>query len=283
MSPVQRPFRFGVVTGRVTDAAQWTGNAQRFERMGYATLLTPDSMEVLAPMTALAAAASVTSTLHLGTYVLAAPFHTAGEVAWHAATLDLLSSGRFELGLGAGRPGAESDAERLGLPFPAPGQRVDQLAGLIEGVEKALAAGHYPQPARRPPLLVAGAGRRMLKLAAAKADILALGLPPQTTEDGLAEKVAAFREVAGDRADDVELALSLHSVGPDVPEWLSKRFGLDIPALVATGATSVLTGTPREMADILLRRRERTGVSYVITNDTFAEPLAGVIEVLNGG
>ena len=267
-----RAFRFGLVGGRVTDAAAWVGLARHAEDLGYSTLLAPDSMQALAPVPALAAAATATSTLRVGTYVLAAPFHTPGNVGWQASTLDLLSGGRFELGLGAGRPGADADAARLGMPFGSPAERVDQLSALIDGVRKELTA----------PLLIAGSGRRMLTLAAQTADIVALGAMPQTTDDELAEKVRGLRAAAGDRADEIEIAFSQHSVGPDVPEWLAKGFGLDVPALIAAGASSVLTGTPREMADTLLRRRDRTGISYVITNAGFIEPLGSVIELLAG-
>jgi probable F420-dependent oxidoreductase len=279
---VSRSFRFGVVAGGVADAAEWVGIARRAQELGYSTLLAPDSMQTLAPLPALAAAATATDRLRIGTYVLAAPFHTAGNVAWQAGTLDLLSGGRFELGLGAGRPGAAQDAERLGLPFGSPARRVGQLSTLIDGVREQLSAGHYPQPAQRIPLLIAGWGSRMLSLAARSADIVAFGAPPRTTEDELAERAARLRTAAGDRADDIELAQSLHTVGPDVPDWVGKQFGLDLADLSAARAVSLLTGTPREMADTLLRRRDRVGISYVITNATFLEPLGSVIELLDG-
>jgi probable F420-dependent oxidoreductase len=269
---MSRPFRFGLVGGRVNEAAEWVALARRAEDLGYSTLLAPDSMQALAPLPALAAAAAVTTTLRIGTYVLAAPFHTPGDVAWQADTLNVLSGGRFELGLGAGRPGAEADAARLGMAFGSPAERVDQLSAVIDGVGKDFAG----------PLLVAGSGRRMLTLAGAKADIVALGAMPQTTDDELAEKVSVLRAAAGDRAADIEIAFSQHSVGPDVPDWLASRFGLDVSALVAGGASSILTGTPREMADTLLRRRDRAGISYVITNAGFLEPLGTVIELLAG-
>jgi probable F420-dependent oxidoreductase len=279
---MSRPFRFGVVAGRVGDMAEWVGTARRAQELGYSTLLAPDSMQTLAPLPALAAAAAATETLRLGTYVLAAPFHTAGNVAWQAGTLDLLSGGRFELGLGAGRPGAAQDAERLGMPFGSPGERVGQLATLIDGVREQLSAGHYPQPAKEIPLLIAGSGRRMLSLAARSADIVALGLPPQASEDELEQKAAQLRTAAGARADEIEVALSLHTVGSEIPEWVGKQFGLNLTELAAAGAVSMLTGSPHQMAETLLRRRDRTGVSYVITNATFLEPLGAVIELLDG-
>ncbi|MEV4167040.1 LLM class flavin-dependent oxidoreductase [Nonomuraea dietziae] len=97
-----RPFRFGVVAGKAPGGEGWTALAHRAERLGYATLLVPDTLGTFAPFPALAAAAAVTTTLRLGTYVLSAPNRTSGQVAWEADTLRTLSAGRFELGLGTG-------------------------------------------------------------------------------------------------------------------------------------------------------------------------------------
>jgi probable F420-dependent oxidoreductase len=275
-----RAFRFGVVVGRVNEAAQWTALARRAEDLGYSTFLAPDSRETMAPIPALAAAAAVTTKLRFATHVLAAPFYTVGQVAWQAATLDLLSGGRFELGLGAGRPGADKDAARLGLSFGSPAERVGQLEALIEGVRKAFADDSYPQPVQRPhpPIVIAASGRRMLALAAREADTIALAVPPDTTDDGLAERAERIRE----SGRDPELGLSLHNVGTDVPPWMSQGLGLDVPALIAAGASSILVGTPREMADTLLRRRERTGISYIMVGQHSLDALAPVMELLDG-
>lgn len=275
-----RAFRFGVVVGRVNEAAQWTAVARRAEDLGFSTLLAPDSRETLAPIPALAAAATATTALRVATHVLAAPFYTVGQVVWQAATLDLLSGGRFELGLGAGRPGADKDAARLGLPFGSPAERVGQLETLVDGIRKAFTDDSYPQPVQRPhpPIVIAASGPRMLALAGRAADTVALAVPPETTDDGLAERAERVREAGR----DVELGLSVHNVGGDVPPWMSERFGLDVPALIKAGVSSILVGTPREMADTLLRRRERTGISYVMVAQHSMEALAPVMELLAG-
>src|SRR5579859_7382692 len=182
----QRRFRFGAVAGFGRSGQEWAANARHIEQLGFSTLLCPDGTGTFAPFQALSAAAAVTRTLRLGTYVLASPLRRPGEVAWESASLDVLSEGRFELGLGAGRPDAERDAARLGMPFGTPGERVSRIERTIHAVRTRYArsdeASTYDavrgvqQP--RPALLVAGNGERMLHLAAREADTLALGLPP---------------------------------------------------------------------------------------------------------
>src|SRR5204862_484208 len=103
---------------------------------GYSTLLIPDTMATLEPFTALAAAATATEVLRVGTFVLPAPFYTPSEVAWRALSLDLLSGGRFDLGLGAGRPAAETEVGHRERGFGTPGERVRQLATMIRVVKE---------------------------------------------------------------------------------------------------------------------------------------------------
>jgi probable F420-dependent oxidoreductase len=175
----------------------------------------PDGLNYsLAPLLALAAAATATQSLRVGTYVLANDFRNPVLVAKEAATLDLLSGGRFELGLGAGRPAAAAENSMLGLAFDHGAVRVARLAEAL-AILKALLAGqraptagtHYqineaaisPLPLQqpRPPILVAGSGRQLLRLAAREADIIALGLPPDASEAAAAERIAWLREAAG--------------------------------------------------------------------------------------
>ena len=183
------------------ERAEWAAHARHIERLGFSTLLCPDGTGTFAPFQALSAAAAVTSTLRLGTYVLASPLRTPGEVAWESASLDVFSGGRLELGLGAGRPDAERDAARLGVPFGTPGERIRRIEQTLQVLRTRFArsdeASRYdavrgvqkPQPA----VLVAGNGPRMLHLAAREADTLALGLPPHSTEDDLEAKANQVR------------------------------------------------------------------------------------------
>lgn len=258
------PFRFGAVAGYAPTAQAWTGLARRVESLGFSTLLVPDTLGTLSPFAAAAAAAAVTTTLRVGTYVVSAPYRTPETVAWETATLHTLTGGRFELGLGAGRPGAEQDAAALGVPFGSPAERVERLAATIDAVKDV-------------PILVAATGARVLGLAARKADTVALGVPPQHTEDQVAAKLDELYELAGDRFHDLELGMNLVAAGGEPPAWLTGRFGPLGPE-----ATGLLTGTPDEMADVLRRRRDRLGISYVTVNAQFIDAFAPVVERLAG-
>src|ERR1700761_5675740 len=105
----ERDFRFGVVAGRAPTGAAWADLARRSEQLGYDVLLVPDTLHTYEPFAALAAAAAVTTTLRVGTYVLSAPNRAPGLTAWAAESLQAISDGRLELGVGGGRPGAERD------------------------------------------------------------------------------------------------------------------------------------------------------------------------------
>jgi probable F420-dependent oxidoreductase len=272
-----RQFRFGVVAAAARSGREWAGLARRVEGLGYATLLIPDTTHTLAPLPAAAAAAGATETLQVGSYVLAAALRPPQVVAWEAATLHTVTGGRFELGLGAGRPDAEQDAAGLGLPATGPADRVALLGRTLQAVHE-----RRERDAGGPRLLVAGAGPKVLGLAARYADTLALGLPPAAPEEQFAAKVRLLRELAGERAGQLELNLNLLAVGTVTPPWLRQHLGVDVPDLLARGALSVLAGSPREMADELERRRAAYGVSYVCVNAAFADQLAPVVELLAG-
>jgi probable F420-dependent oxidoreductase len=275
---VDRRFRFGLVAAAARSGEEWAALARRAEDLGYATLLIPDTANTLAPFPAAAAAAAATTSLRVGTYVLAAPLRPPAVVAWETATLALLTSGRFELGLGAGRPDAEADAARLGVPYGSPGERVAQVEAVIHAVRERAAAQQQPAPR----MLVAAAGPRLLGLAAREADTVAFGLGPQVGDDGLAAAVATVRAAAGDRWDALELSCNLLAVGEEIPPWLRQFLDVDVAELAAAGSIAVLTGTTEEMADRLARRREDAGVSYVTVNSGFADQLAPVVERLSG-
>jgi probable F420-dependent oxidoreductase len=267
----ERAFRFGVVVGQARDGVAWLATARRAEELGYDILLIPDTVHTLAPFPALSAAAAATRTLRVGTYVLSAPNRTPGLVAWESSCLQLLSGGRFELGLGAGRPGADRDADVLGGEFGTPGSRLRRVAATIEAVT---------QEDDRPPILVAASRPRMLRLAAEQADTVALGLPPGATENELACTIATLRTLAGRRFDDLELHVNVAGLAErpeDLPSWLSRMVHGDPQAMATAGGIGFLLGTSDEVADTLLRRRKELGVSYVAVNGLFMEQFAPVV------
>jgi probable F420-dependent oxidoreductase len=295
-----RPFRFGVVGAFARTGEEWAEKARRVEALGYSTLVIPDNVEhTLAPFPALAAAAAVTRTLRIGTYVIANDYRNPVMLAKEAASLDFLSGGRFEFGIGAGRPTAARDNAMLGIPFDTGGIRLARLAEslaiikpLLAGERVSATGAHYavadatisPLPVQkpRPPILVAGSGKRILALAAREADLVALGIPPNADETAVAEKIDVLREAAGERFGELELNLNLMVVGTQVPRWVAAQFGPDAEALARSGAIPVLSGTTDEMCATLERRRERLGISYIVASDELMEALAPVVARLAG-
>jgi probable F420-dependent oxidoreductase len=275
----ERDFRFGIVIGRAPNGSAWTAVAQRAEELGFDTMLVPDTTNTLAPFPALAAAAASTRTLHVGTYVLSAPNRTPGLVAWETRTLQSLTGGRFELGVGGGRPGAERDAEAVGADFGTPGERVRRVAATIAAVREL--KDTEPQT----PILVAAGKPRMLRLAAEQADIVALGLPPQAPEKELARVIEELRGYAGSRFDSIELQINVAAVAESadaVPEWVSQMVGGDPRAMAAANTIGFLVGTTAQVAETLRRRRAELGVSYISVNSMFMEQFAPVIAHLRG-
>jgi probable F420-dependent oxidoreductase len=295
-----RPFRFGVVAAAAQSGQEWASKARRVESLGYTTLVVPDGLNyTLAPLPALAAAAGATRSLRIGTYVLVNDFRHPVLLAKEAATLDLLSGGRFELGIGAGRPDAEAEGRMMGRAFDSGGVRVARLAeslailkGLLAGQRVTFEGTHYsvaeagisPLPVQkpRPPILVAGSGRQLLSLAAREADIVALGVPPDASEATVAEKINVLREAAGDRFGQIEVNVSLVAVGQQVPRYVAGQLGLTAEALARMGSVVAVTGSTDEMCEQLLKRRETLGISYVMVSEELMEALAPVVERLSG-
>ncbi len=292
-------FRFGVVTAQAASGREWAEKARRIESLGFATLVVPDNLQhTLAPFPALAAAAAATTTLRVGTYVLANDERHPVMLAKDAATLDLLTGGRFELGIGAGRPEAAADNAMLGLPFDPGSVRVARLAEALSIVKPLLVGGtvdhdgaHYtvkaaavsPLPAQKPlPIMVAGSQRRMLQLAAREADIIALGFAPNADEAQAAQTIAQIRDAAGERFDRLEINLSLMAVAGRVPRFVAMRMGAAAAELAQADVVSVLKGSTDEMCNRLFALRERLGISYFMAGEDLADALAPVVTRLAG-
>jgi alkanesulfonate monooxygenase SsuD/methylene tetrahydromethanopterin reductase-like flavin-dependent oxidoreductase (luciferase family) len=266
----RRPFRFGVVAGIHGSAAVWTDHARRYEHDGYSTLLVPDTLWTPSPFLVLAAAAAGSTTLRLGTWVIASPLRRPAEVVRETKTLQELSGGRFELGIGAGRPGGERDAEALGVSWDRPGTRVTQ----VEATLAAVRAGVDPVPR----IVVAGARDRMLSIAGRFADALALPTPPTASLADIATIAERARTISG----DLELALQVTGVGEDVPQWLRHQLGLTPDGLREAGAAAMLSGDVERDAETLERLRSETGVSYLTVPSELAPQLAPLVGRLAG-
>ena len=307
-----RAFRFGVQARGSTEARGWRELARRAEDLGYDILSLPDHFDRgLAPMVALAFAAEATTTLRLGTLVLANDFRHPAALAKEAATLDVLSDGRFELGIGAGW--MTTDYERTGIPMDRPGMRIERLSealtiirGLLGGETVTFAGQHYsidgleglPVPAQPggPPLFVAGGAERVLRLAARTADIVGVNpsmtagvidprVGPTSTVAATAAKIDWIREEAGDRFEQLELHTRVHvtSVTKDASEFagaLAPAMGLETDQALASPHS--LIGTVEELVDKLVRQREELGISYIGLGAENMEEMAPVVARLAG-
>jgi len=289
-----RRFRFGVVAAQAPSGEQWVEKARRIEELGYVTLLMPDRLlgPVFSPIPALATAAAATRSLHVGTFVLPAGWRNPVLLARECATLDFLSGGRFEPGLGAGL--GEEDSRRAGFPDEGPGTRVDRLAetlGILRsilGEEGDMADLRYPPPVREegPPILVAAGSRRSLVLAAREADIVSLGIRPDCGEEVLAERIGWLRSEAGERFPHLELNINMLAVvGEGVPQDRIRQrvrhlLGVDLDDIMRTGSPFVASGATEEMCEQLLGLRQRLGISYVTVPDDLMKAFAPVVERL---
>jgi probable F420-dependent oxidoreductase len=307
-----KPFRFGIQSTGPADADGWAALARRVESLGYDTLTCADHFDgQFAPLPALVAAAEATTTLRLGTMVLANDFRHPVVTAKEVATADVLSGGRFEFGIGAGW--MTTDYEQAGIAMDRPGVRIARLAEAIQ-VIRPLVAGetvdhdgeHYritglvgfPAAVQQPgvPLVVGGGGRRILELAGRVADIVGINVDlragvideragPTGTPEATDEKIAWVRAAAGDRFDEIELQVRVHVAAPtDDPEGMAEVMApaLGIDPADALASPHALVGTVPGMIETLQARRERWGISYIGLSVDAMESMAPVIEALTG-
>lgn len=267
-----RPFRFGVVATPQAGGTQWRHAAQRVADLGYSTLLMPDGLQLLSPFPSLAMAACVPD-LRVGTFVAAGPLRAPRSAAWEAHSLTVLTDGRFEFGIGTGRPAVRDFAQQLGVPYGSAGERLAAVGETIDHVRELDGAAHTP-------VLVAAGGPRSRALAAAKADIVTLATAPLTSREDVTAMAAEVRTHAGER--EIELAMNLFLVGDEPPPWTEQMIGVDADTLMAHDSLTVLRGSTAEMAEELCRRRDAFGVSYICVNAMFSEQLAPVVERLAG-
>ena len=307
-----RRFRFAVQLSNAASGSEWAEQARRVEALGYSTLYLPDHFgDQLGPIPAMAAAAAVTTELRIGALVLGNDYRHPVVLAKELATVDVLSEGRLEIGLGAGW--MTTDYDEAGMALDSPGTRIARLResiavvkGLFRDEPLDFGGDHYrvtglngtPKPVQRPspPWVIGGGGRKMLALAAEEADIV--GVNP-SLHSGAADAEAAadataaatdrklgwLKELAGDRFDDIELnCLCLVTAVTDdrdgFAQLMAGGFGVDPDD--ALEIPHALVGTVDQICDTLQARRDRWGFSYIVVQGDSYEALAPVVERLAG-
>ena len=323
-------FRFGIQAALPPAGLTWVELARKVESLGYDTLTVSDHLDnQYAPTPALMAAADATTTLRVGSLTYAIDYHHPVVLAKEAATIDVLSGGRFEFGLGAGWQ--TTDYEQAGIPLDRPGVRIARLAEALDVITGLWAdepctfeGRHYtvrdldgfPKPTRRtglsknaglstrsgmasrpgPPILIGGGGRKVLTLAAQRADIIGLNIAlaagrideqagPSATHEATLEKIDWIREAAGDRFDAIELQVRVHLAAitddrPGMAEALGPSLGLT-PAQ-ALESPHALAGTVDEIVEQCLERRARYGISYIGLSCDAIDAMAPVVDRLAG-
>jgi probable F420-dependent oxidoreductase len=288
---MKKAFRFGVVTGGHPSRLAWMRLARHIEELGYASLLIPDVLGTpLAALTALAVAATATTTLRVGSFVFVNDYRHPALLAREIATLDQLSDGRVELGLGAGN--WPRDYQQLGLPFDQAGTRVSRFSEGLSVIKQFWTAetvnfsGKYytidqirplPRPVQQPhpPILIGSSGRRMLTLAAREADIL-MPVSVGPADASLEEKMEWIREAAGERFEQLE--------------FCTNEFGIElsdspVPAdPISPGGIPV---QPRSLMraqtiEYLEEQRARLGISYIQIQERQLENFAPIVAHLSG-
>jgi probable F420-dependent oxidoreductase len=314
-----RPFRFGVFGESARSRATLLDTARRAEDAGYSTFLLRDHFieepfgHQLAPLAALATVAGATSRLRVGSLVLSNDYRHPVMLAKEIATLDVLSSGRVELGLGAGFSKAEYDG--AGIPFDPPGVRVDRLEEAIHVLKGLFGKGpftftgkHYalthldgfPKPLQRPypPLLIGAAGKRMLSIAAREADII--GFQTVSTANGVmsddpsgrlapavTQRVEQVRQIAGERFGRIELSMVATVVFTGRRRQAAEQFARDrgwegISSEQVLAMPSIFIGSLDHVIDEMRARRDQYGFSYFVVLDHAMEMVAPLVARLAG-
>lgn len=306
------PFRFGVQLSKAESGAAWRSTARKVEDLGYSSLLVPDHFnDQFGPLVAMTAAAEATTTLRVGSLVFGNDYRHPVVLAKEIATLDLLSEGRVEFGLGAGW--MTSDYQQSGIVADAAAVRIDRMAESLAVMKslwstgKATVDGHdyhvseaigFPDVVQRPhpPIIIGGGGRRVLGLAAREADIV--GVNPslaagyvgrEVLESATAEyykrRVEWVREAAGSRFDQLELQCLtfLVQIVPNRTEAVAQlAAALSLTPEQVEGSPMAMIGTTDQIADILRQRREEFGLSYIVVHEAEMEQFAAVVAALVG-
>jgi probable F420-dependent oxidoreductase len=317
-----RPFRFAVQATRAVSGAEWCDVARKVEDLGYSTLFLADHylgkgpaslagrvpVQHVGPIAAMATAAAVTTTLRVGCRVFCVDYHVPAVLVKEAMTIDMLSAGRLEFGIGAGW--SEDEYRAIGLTFGAAPDRVTKMQEIV-GLFKASATGEpvevngsfvtaqdyaaLPRSVQRPhpPIMIGGGRRRVLTFAAREADIVSIGSVgfEPVNADGLTPHEEAIRrlgwvrDAAGDRFAGIDIESSpFFSAITDDPVASAERVAvtMEVTAEDVIDHPNVLIGTVSEMTERLVERRERFGINYVTIQQRELESFAPVVANLRG-
>ena len=265
-----RPFRFGVVAPIRTDLRTWRDRVRRIADSGYSTLLMPDVPQWQpAPGPTLATAAALAD-LRVGTWVYASPLRPPWMTAWEAHSLSVLTDGRFEMGIGTGRPGIEDELREKALPVLPPGRRLDQVRETVSRLRE------LDGPDLRTPVVMAVRGPKGMALAADVADTVNLAL---LQDESRVDVARLARDFCAQR--DIELALHVPVIGDGVAPFMAPP-DTDPAALRAVDSLAILPDDPAAAAEEIQRRREEIGFSYFVFGADFADTLAPVVSQLTG-
>lgn len=265
-----RPFRFGVVAPIESDLPTWRDQVRRIADSGYSTLLMPDVQQWQpAPGPTLAAAATLVAGLRVGTWVYASPLRAPSSVAWEAHSLSVLTEGRFEMGIGPGRPGMEDELRKSGLPVATPGERLSQVRDAV------MALRDLDGPDLHTPVVVAAQGPKSWALATEVADTI-IATAPSGSRTEIVRLASDSRAVR-----DLELALHVPVVGDVVAPFMAGP-GTDPAALRAADSLLVLPGDPKAAVEEILRRRKEGGFSYFVIGANSSDAFAPVVAELAG-
>jgi probable F420-dependent oxidoreductase len=306
-----RRFRFGIQLSTASSGSEWADAARKAEDLGYSTVFMPDHFgDQLAPVPALMAAADATTELRIGALVFDNDYKHPVVLAKELATMDVLSGGRLEVGLGAGW--MKSDYDQAGMAYDAPGVRVSRLDEGIAVVKGCFAPGpfsfhgeHYtitdydgfPKPTQTPPPLIIGGGaRRVLSIAAREAQIVGINpsihsgaVDAAAAQNGASEetdkKIGWVKEAAGDRYADLEInLLQFAAIVTDdregTAEIMAPLFGLPVSELHTYPHACI--GTVDEIVASLQARRDRWDASYIVFQGDTMEAMAPVVAKLRG-
>jgi probable F420-dependent oxidoreductase len=323
VKPMDRPpFRFAVQATNAAGGREWRDTVRKVEDLGYSTLFLADHYlgpgpaqkiartprQDLAPIAAMAAAAAVSETLRIGCRVFCIDYHVPAVLAKEAATLDLLSDGRLEMGIGAGW--SETEYNAMGLTFDRPARRIAKLAEVVSLIKAHWEGEHLdcagqvvqvrgyagrPLPVQRPhpPIMIGGGGPRMLAFAGREADIVSMSSVPFVARDTngrdpqavARRRIDVVRAAAGDRYSQLEIESSPYftAIAEDPEAALAQAASTTgIPADVLREHPNVMIGSLEAIVEMLHSRRESLGVNYVTVQQSQIESFAPVVEQLRG-